>query len=447
MKKRFKSRSTILEVRCTNRNYVNTLRLCASAVFILLIIAFSACQKKKHTESEATYTCPIHPQVVQDHPGTCPICGMDLEKKVTATDVNEKEKQELNELAKEVNGTVVGNFKTVYPRGRNANDTVRLNGYFGLDDRAKNSVSSRVSGRIEKLYIKYENQLVSKGQKLFDIYSPELLAAQRDLLFVIKNNDMELVSGLKNKLFNLGMTQAEVSQIIKTGKPLQLISIYSPYNGVSHALASASTGQKASTTGDGMGMSNAATAAKGSTSASSTIREGMYVSKGQTLFELMSHGQAWVLLSAYEKDLPLIRTGDEVLITVPSEKGHLITGKVDFIQPYYDNDKQTATIRVYIPSHHELKIGNFIQGMIVHRNISEGFFVPKTAVYDLGKTKIVWVADKADKTFTARTVTTGSSSGDWIQIKSGLNDDEKVAVNAAYLVDSDSFIETEGGEK
>lgn len=419
----------------------------------LLLIFFSlvvfSCNSKQTTDNEAAvYTCPMHPQVIQDHPGTCPICGMDLEKKVEASDVSEKEKQELAALAQDVNETVIGNFKTIYPRKKSANDTVHLKGYLGLDDRAKNKVSSRVSGRIEKLYIKYENQSVTKGQKLFEIYSPELLAAQRDLLFVIKNDDQQLVTGLKSRLINLGMTSAEVNQIIKTGKPIQYISVYSAYTGVSHQITGGTSGTVASG-GDAMGMGGGSAATPASTSPTlSGIREGMYVNKGQTLFELMGHGQAWALFSAYENDLPFIKKGDDVLITIPSEKGHQMSGKVDFIQPYYGENEQTATIRVYLPNHHELKIGTLIEGAISGQNAGDGFFVPKTAIYNLGKTTIVWVSDKAGKVFKARKVTIGSTTGDWIEIKAGLSVDEKVAVNAAYLVDSDSFIHVEeGGSK
>ncbi|AFD07571.1 efflux RND transporter periplasmic adaptor subunit [Solitalea canadensis] len=454
MKKLFRNRlgnHQNAKAQRNNLSVIATLRTSSFRWLFLVIVALGlfSCNSKKSTVSEAAavYTCPMHPQVVQDHPGTCPMCGMDLEKKVEASDVSDKEKQELAALAQEVNETVVGNFKTIYPRKRSATDTIRLKGYLGLDDRAKNKVSSRVSGRIERLYIKYENQTVKKGQKLFEIYSPELLAAQRDLLYVIKNDDQQLVSGLKNRLINLGMTSAEVNQVIKTGKPIQYISIYSAYNGISHQITSGTSGAAATSGGAAMGMGGGSAGATPATSSAplSSIREGMYVNKGQTLFELMGHGQAWALFSAYDKDLPFIKEGDNVLITIPSEKGHQMSGKVDFIQPYYGENEQTATIRVYLPNHHELKIGTLIEGEISGKNAADGYFVPKTAVYNLGKTTIVWVADKADKVFKARKITIGAAAGDWVEVKTGLNASEKVAVNAAYLVDSDSFIQVEEG--
>lgn len=449
MKKRFRNRLfSRKDAKAPSNNSTYNKHIIGLLLIFFSLVAFS-CNSKHTTANEtAVYTCPMHPQVVQDHPGTCPLCGMDLEKKVEASDVSEKEKQELAALAQDVNETVIGNFKTIYPRKKSANDTIHLKGYLGLDDRAKNKVSSRVSGRIEKLYIKYENQSVTKGQKLFEIYSPELLTAQRDLLFVINNNDQQLVNGLKSRLINLGMTSAEVNQIIKTGKPIQYISVYSAYTGVSHQITAGSSGAAAAPGGDAMGMGGGGSTATpaSASSALSGIREGMYVNKGQTLFELMSHGQAWALFSAYDNDLPFIKKGDDVLITIPSEKGHQMSGKVDFIQPYYGENEQTATIRVYLPNHHELKIGTLIEGTISGKNTADGYFVPKTAIYNLGKTTIVWVSDKADKVFKARKVTIGTATGDWVEVKSGLTADEKVAVNAAYLVDSDSFIHIEEGD-
>ena len=178
----------------------------------MLLFALTACDKvkfweDKHSAEAAmhTYTCPMHPEVISDKPGKCPKCGMDLVLK----DAPEKKEEgiKLDDLLKPTNEFVVSEQPVIKVKRENIPTTVDALGTVEYDTRQIGSISSRVAGRIEKLYVRYKYQKVSKGQRILDIYSPELLTAQQNLLFVIKNDrsNKTMIDASRQKLLLLGM--------------------------------------------------------------------------------------------------------------------------------------------------------------------------------------------------------------------------------------------------
>lgn len=417
-------------------------------------VLFSGCQSKqvnKQPETDVYYTCSMHPQVHKEEPGNCPICGMNLIKvQPSASKDTMPLDSSLRYLTQDVTKTVVGSFKVIEPVKREPADTIVASGYIGFDKRNINNVNTRVTGRIEKLYVKYSNQRIHKGQPLMTIYSPELLSAQRDLLQVVKDNDQSLIISIKEKLLNLGMRPNEIQKVLQSGKPLTRITIYSPYNGISQKTTSGNSMNSvaSSQTGMGMGGSNMSgpeTMADGQATDQPeglNIREGMYVNRGQTVFSIQNTDRIWAILNVFTSDVWHIHPGDPVILYADADKKNKIKGHVDFIPPYRPQDEKTTRVRIYLDHlPRNWKINTLIHGQIGISGQNKGVYVPLSAVNRLGMQNVVWVQDKEhENVFHATQVKTGLQTGDSIQIISGIKPDDKIAENAAYMVGSGSFI-------
>ena len=207
---------------------------------ILGIMLLTACSDKKkepaivQAKSDVKYTCPMHPQILEDHPGNCPICGMALVKK--SGQASEGAGISLNTVLQPVNSSVISNVNAITPEQKEIPMEISAEGYLTFDSRTFNNIASRFSGRIEKLYIRYAFQEIHRGQRIFDIYSPDMVTAQQDLIYLAKNSAQEtgLINAAKQKLLLQGMTYEQVSQVIKTGKPFFCLPVYSPYEGHVH---------------------------------------------------------------------------------------------------------------------------------------------------------------------------------------------------------------------
>src|SRR5476651_2401192 len=181
-------------------------------ILLVFIVVLSACSNPKpgpiavQAKSGVRYTCPMHPQILEDHPGSCPICGMALVKR--SGQASEGAGISLNTVLKPVNSSVVSSVNAITPEQKEIPTTISAEGYLDFDVRTFNNIASRFSGRIEKLYIKYAFQEVHQGQRILDIYSPDMVTAQQDLIYLTKNSAQEtdLINAAKQKLLLQGMT-------------------------------------------------------------------------------------------------------------------------------------------------------------------------------------------------------------------------------------------------
>jgi Cu(I)/Ag(I) efflux system membrane fusion protein len=341
----------------------------------------------------------------------------------------------LSYLKEPVTRTVVGNFETISPGKVDYGDTIIADGYTGFDERAVNTVATRVGGRIEKLFVKYINQRVRKGQALMKLYSPQLLTAQRNLLQAVKDKDTAIIASLRESLYNLGMYPQEVEHTVQTGRPMVEVTIYSPYDGIAQDI----------TDGQSSGMDAGNTAMTRSSGAPEllSIHEGMYVDAGQTAFSIQNIHRVWAILNVFSRDIAAIRVGDRVDLYTEAEPSDPVTGQVDLIPPYRTSAEKTTRIRVYLDRlPPNWKIGTLLRGVIVPDRHAGGWSVPLSAVNRLGAGSVVWVQDKVrPNVFHARNIVIGTQTGDHIRVISGLEEDDKIVENAAYMVDSDSFIQ------
>lgn len=405
-------------------------------VSILLLFAgtamISSCKSKKATTVTATtkkelWTCSMHPQVIRDHPGTCPICGMDLIKKVE--DATAIADIQLNDLLQPTDRFVVSSIPVTSLSRSSELIEVDAIGTVSYDTRAVNTISARISGRIEKLYVKYRYQHIMKGERIMDIYSPQLLTTQEELLYLLRNDasNTSLINAAKQKLLLLGMSESQLQQIIQSRKPSLTVAVYSSHSGHIH--------EAGSMPGENIpqGKMDVST-----TTEELPIKEGMYVERGQTLFQVFNTDRSWVLLNIFPEYQRLVKTGDYVRIVPETAPTKDFRARIDFIEPFYRKENKTLTARVYFNNAQmQIPIGSQVRATIFV-NSSVANWLPKEAVLSLGVDKVVFLSTTGG--FKAQKVETGISYKNKIQVTSGLQPTDSVAANAQFLTDSESFI-------
>jgi Cu(I)/Ag(I) efflux system membrane fusion protein len=376
------------------------------------------------------YTCPMHPQIKSETGGTCPICGMDLEKIKSAAEPNSIS---LNTLLKPANNEVIASVPMLHMIEREEDIEMEALGFITYDTRQTGVISSNFSGRIDKLYVKYRYQKIGRGQKVMDIYSPELLTAQENLIFLVKNDpeNIMLINSAKQKLLLLGMGSGQLNQVMKTGKSVFKVSVYSNYSG--HIQESGTANTMNAVQPPVMNVSTL-------TTQELSVKEGMYVSKGQNVFSVFNPGRAWVLLNIFSEQASMIKMSNKVRITPETAPEKDFRATISFIEPVYREGSKTLTARVYFDnSALKIPIGSQVKATVFAGDRSANW-LPEEAVLSLGLDKVVFVRN--GESFTARKIETGIINKHLIQVLGGLEKSEAVAANAQYLVDSESFIKT-----
>ncbi|MDB5288756.1 MAG: efflux transporter periplasmic adaptor subunit [Mucilaginibacter sp.] len=403
---------------------------------VALTLLISACSNPKpktvamQVKSEVKYTCPMHPQIMEDHPGSCPICGMNLVKK--SGQASEGANISLNTVLQPVNSSVLSTVKAITPEQKETAVTITGEGYLDFDTRTFNNIASRFAGRIEKLYIKYAFQEIHVGQRIFDIYSPDMVTAQQDLIFLLKNSPLEagLINAARQKLLLLGMTAGQLNQIVKTGKAFYSLPVYSSYEGHVHDMPHQMAGTNTEAPSD---FAN---------NLPLSIKAGMYVEKGQNIFNVVNPHKLWAIIKV-DRSAGL-KLNQTVKINLPDIPGRTLNGKVNFIEPALQNGDKTTSIRVYINNmDHTLKVNSLVKASI-QTGSAKGLWIPRSALLDLGRTKIVWL--KKGSLYKAHEVIAGTANGNEMQILKGLSVTDSLASDAQYLTDSESFIKTSGNE-
>lgn len=385
-------------------------------------------EKKEEASVAEKYTCPMHPEIIRDEPGQCPICKMDLVE--MKTDEVKTENTALDILLKPTNKYVISQVKTVSMQNNKIPLLINATGKISYDTREISTISSRVAGRIEKLYIKYLYQPVSKGQKLMDIYSKELLTEQENYIYLLKNDadNNTLIKTAEDRLILQGLTAEQVKKIKVDKKAIEFITIYSPFSGHLHDLIGAKT------------SSGAMVSMNEQTQQELLIKEGMYVQKGQAVFNVYSTNKLWALLNIYADNQNVIAKGQKVKLVIDGEE--LTNGnKIDFIEPEIKAGQNTLTARVYLSNpNNSIKVGSNVKATIDAGNKS-GFFIPVISVVDLGSNKVVFL--KENNLFKAYKIQTGVITDNMVEVISGITEKDVIAENAQLLMDSESFIKSE----
>ena len=382
-------------------------------------------------EEKVLYTCSMHPEIIRDKPGDCPICGMHLVKKENES--KEIHDVSLHTLLQPTNSYAISSIPATTLTQSEEPIEINALGYTAYNTNEVSAVSARISGRIEKLYVRFRYQLIKKGQKIMDIYSPELLTAQQNLLFLLKNDpsNSSLISAAKEKLLLLGFPSQQLQQVINTQKTLFTISVYSSYSGHIH---DASNNRMNSGAQEAPEMNEAISL----TTQELNLKEGMYLQKGQTVFKVYNTNKVWALLNIYPSDQAFIKAGNKVRIVPEAKPDKDFRSSIYFIEPFFRPGSKTLTARVNVDnSVLQLPIGSQVQATIFSNPVNAEW-LPKEAVLSLGLEKVVFV--KSSNGYKVQKVETGVSYKKLIQITGGITVTDSVAANAQFLMDSESFI-------
>ncbi|MBX9893128.1 MAG: efflux RND transporter periplasmic adaptor subunit [Chitinophagaceae bacterium] len=382
-------------------------------------------------EEKVLYTCSMHPQIIRDKPGDCPICGMHLVKKESAS--KEIHDVSLHTLLQPTNGYAISTIPSTTLLSSEEPVEINALGYTAYNTTEVGAISARISGRIEKLYVRYRYQLIKQGQKIMDIYSPELLTAQQNLLFLIKNDpsNSSLINAAKEKLLLLGFPGEQLQQVVSTQKPLFTVPVYSRYSGHIHEALNTE-------------MNNSVPEAPAMNEATSlttqelSLKEGMYLQKGQTIFKVYNPNKVWALLNIYPSDQVFIKVGNKVKIVPEAKPDKDFNSSIYFIEPFFRPGSKTLTARVNIDnSALQLPIGSQLRATIFSNAINAKW-LPKEAILSLGLAKVVFV--RSGNGYKTQKVETGVVYKNLIQITRGITVADSVAINAQFLMDSESFI-------
>jgi Cu(I)/Ag(I) efflux system membrane fusion protein len=365
---------------------------------------------KDSDDHKQIWTCAMHPQIRMDHPGKCPICGMDLiplNKSNADVDPNAVQMSELAMKLAEVQTTIVGHG--------NASKELRLYGKIQPDERLLVSQSAHVPGRIEQLLVNVTGEKVSKGQLIARIYSPELITAQKELLEAktLADKYPEVLEAAREKLRAWKLSDSQIAGIEKSGSVKTIFDIYATRSGVV---------------------------------AERKVNAGDYVSQGQVLFDMADLSQLWAIFDVYEADLSWISMGDNVEFTTQAIPGKTFNGRISFIDPVMDPSTRVTKIRVELPnSGMQFKPEMFVNG-IVHsgqKSSGEQLVIPKSAVLWTGTRSVVYVKvpGAAEPTFKMQEVTLGNSLQNSYEVVSGLAGGAEIVTNGAFSVDAAAQLE------
>jgi Cu(I)/Ag(I) efflux system membrane fusion protein len=385
-----------------------------SIAHCLLLIACSlllipSCKSKTEApkEPDTYYTCSMHPQVILDKPGSCPICGMKLIK------VKKSAANSMDEIRLSNEQIQLGNIQTDTIRSGSIGDQLVLTATLNFDQMKSSSVSSRVMGRIEKLYYKNLGDFVKKGSPLYDIYSEDLNNAKQEYLLALDKKKAftdqttidfnQLIEIASNKLLLWGMNEGQIKQLAANKKATPTTTFYSTASGYI-------------TTAD--------------------IREGDYVSEGGTIVKLADLSGLWAEAQVYSSQLAEIDRNSIATVQLPDFEGKEIKGKIEFVNPEINPDTRINLIRVSIPNPgNRLKPGMSAY-VLLKSPQRKTLTLPVDAVIRDGKGATAWIKT-GDNSFKSVMVQTGLESDDRIEIKSGLKPGDVVVITGAYLLNSE----------
>jgi Cu(I)/Ag(I) efflux system membrane fusion protein len=363
-------------------------------------------QEQTAQESKVTiWTCAMHPQIRMDHPGKCPICGMDLIPLVqNSAPVNPDAIVMTEEGIKlaEVETSIVSRMDPV--------KTIRLYGKIQADERLIQTQPAHIPGRIDKLFLNFTGEEVKKGQVIAQIYSPELINAQQELLEALKMKEMQpgILEAAKEKLRQWKLTDDQIAEIENSKVPMTEFEVYSTVSGI--------VINKRVNTGD-------------------------YVSLGSPLYEIADLSNVWVLFDAYESDLPWIKKGDKITFTLQSQPGKEYRGSIAFIDPVIDPLTRVARVRLELPnSENTFKPEMFVTGIVNARLKSSGnsLVIPQSAVLWTGTRSVVYVKlpEAKEPSFMIREITLGPALSNSYVVLNGLREGEEIVTNGTFSVDA-----------
>ncbi|GGK40527.1 MULTISPECIES: efflux RND transporter periplasmic adaptor subunit [Flavobacteriaceae] len=351
------------------------------------------------------WTCSMHPQIMQPEAGDCPICGMDLIPAESGSDGLLADQFKLTE-----NAMALANIQTTIVGNVNAEATnMKLSGKIVENEEANAVQVSYFSGRIERLHINFTGEAVRKGQLLASIYSPQLYAAQQELITAasLKIAQPALYKAVRNKLKIWKLSENQINQIEATGKVQENIPVYATVSG---------------------------------TVSEKLVAQGDYIKEGQPLFKISNFNTVWANFDVYENQIAAFKKGQEVTVTTTTYPNKQFMGKVDFIDPVLDTKTRIVALRVVLNNKNNLlKPGMFVAGEIKSNNLknNNSFTIPSSAVLWTGKRSLVYIKPNPEQSiFQMQQVQLGNQIGENYAVLEGLKQGDEIVTNGTFTVDA-----------
>jgi Cu(I)/Ag(I) efflux system membrane fusion protein len=345
------------------------------------------------------YVDPMHPQYKSDKPGKAPDCGMDLVP-VYADGANN------NALTISTQRQQLIGVATGVVERRAMGKTIRTNARIAADETRLAKITTKFDGYIQKLYVNFTGEPVRKGQPLFTIYSPDLLSAQQEYLLAVRSSTHVpgLLEASRERLRLWDIGAADLRALEQSGTPRTSLTIHSPASGVVTTKMAVA---------------------------------GARAMAGEPLYEIANLDRVWALADVYESELPFVKVGAPATVTV---NGRAFAGRVAFIAPTVDEMTRTVKVRIEIDN----RSGALKPDMFAEATIDEpkrdALVVPESAVLQSGTRNVVFVVNGSS--FEPREVEIGTRDENFYEIRKGVNEGEKVATQANFLIDSESRLKS-----
>ena len=374
---------------------------------IMMVVGCREEQRKdKVVASKETYTCPMHPQVMQHEMGTCPVCGMDLvrfEKGDAATGLQLNKRQ-----------ITLGNVRTI-AIGTGDGGGKQLNGRLVANPEQTSFISSRVAGRLDRLFVRQTGEQIKNGQPLYQIYSEQLATLQQEFLLALEQSAQfpddktftQILNGARQKLRLYGQSEGQMKSLQQSRKVNPNITFFAPESG---------------------------------TVAELSVTEGQYVAEGSPLLRLEGYQSLWVEADIYASELGQIKIGQQLSVVIPGWEDQAQTVKVSFINPELQPGAQLLQVRAVLPNpNNQWQPGLQAKVFVAQPGTAKNLSLPQDAFIRNSQGAHVWVETKPGY-FEPRIVETGTESSEGIVVTSGLQRGEKVVISGAYLLYSEYML-------
>jgi Cu(I)/Ag(I) efflux system membrane fusion protein len=373
------------------------------------------------SEPAATkYQCPMHPSIVQDHPGKCPICGMDLVPMTPASaspgDPGTAAVEGLAPITIDPSRQQLIGLRTAPVTEGKVGGTWRTSGRVAMDETRVRRVTLKVPAFVERVYVDFTGKQVRQGEPLFSVYSPELLAAQEEYLLAVRTRQSlgqaggmaadgeALVAAARRKLQLWDVPAATLERLAATGEASRTLTLVSPISGVITR---------------------------------KDVVEGARLELGATPYEIVDLSRVWVLADVYESELRHVKVGMPATLQLKAFPHRVFAGKVSFLDPVLDPATRTVKVRLEFPNPDGDLRPEMFGEVVLRSTAREGLKIPSDAVVPTGTTQVVFVA-LGDGRFQPREVRLGESDGKSVEVTSGLKAGEQVVTGANFLIDSES---------
>ncbi len=366
-------------------------------------------------ETVTRWTCPMHPQIVEEEPGSCPICGMDLvEKEYPASEVDgggsESRQQVPSYPSVSVDPITVRHMNVVISEAaeRQLAGEIRTVGTVGYDEDRLAHVHPRAEGWVETLKVASIGASVKQGDVLLEVYSPDIVSAQQDYLVALRRGMDDLIESSRARLELLNVPKATIDRVRQQRKVTRTIPLLAPQDGYIAEI---------------------------------DLREGMYIRPDMELYTIARRDQVWVNVDVLERRMQSVGEGQTARMQVDGVPGREFEGTVDFVYPELDPQSRTLRVRLVFDNEEGLLRPNqFAEVTLSPANAPEVLTVPSTAIIPApGGARVV--VRTGEGRFRPVAVETGVEAGGHTEIVSGLEAGDQVVASGQFLIDSESSVQ------